>query len=83
MRQSTKTHHMHSPSHRWYIIVHEFEGTFFAPYCYVLRSRCGKGVIGIAQVVSAKFCDELLNIAILSTRLDSACAKDKILPAEI
>ena len=53
------------------------------PYCYVLRSRCGKGVIGIAQVVSAKFCDELLNIAILSTRLDSACAKDKILPAEI
>ena len=53
------------------------------PYCYVLRSRCGKGVIGIAQVVSAKFCDEFLNIAILSTRLNSACAKDKILPAKI
>ena len=47
-------------------------------YCYVLRSRCGKGVIGIAQVVSTKFCDELLDIAILLTRLNSACAKDKI-----
>ena len=53
----------------------------------LLRSRCGKGVIGIAQVVRiyqrnfAINCST--NIAILSTRLNSACAKDKILPAEI